>query len=75
LARNPNLKICTINLPEQYVESLRHLVDLGYFPSRSQAIRQALSQFLDKEENFVKEIESPLFFNLKDHQAKCLIGG
>jgi len=69
------LKICTINLPQQYVECLDNLKDLGYFPSRSATIRQALSQFLDKEENFVKEIDSTLFFDLKDHQAKCLIGG
>jgi len=69
------LKITTINLPEQYIESLRHLVDLGYFPSRSEAIRQALKQFLNKEQIFVNEISSSVFCDLKDHQAKCLIGG
>ena len=69
------MKICTINLPEQYVESLRYLVDLGYFPSRSEAIRQALKQFLTKENNFVKAISSPVFYNLKSNQMNCLIGG
>jgi len=69
------LKITTINLPEQYIESLDYLVDLGYFPSRSESIRQALKQFLSKEQIFVNEISSSVFCDLKDHQAKCLIGG
>ena len=75
MPRNPAMKICTINLPEQYVESLDNMVDLGFFPSRSEAMRQALKQFLSKEEVFVKEISSSVFCNLKSNQMNCLIGG
>lgn len=68
------LKITTINLPEQYVESLDNLVGLGFFPSRSECLRQCLKQFLSKESQFVKEISSPTFYNLKDNQMNALIG-
>ncbi len=70
-----HLKITTVNLPEQYIECLDILVDLGYFPSRSEAMRQLLKQFLSKEENFKKEIVSSVFFELKSIQMNCLIGG
>ena len=55
------LKIVTINIPEQYLDCLKTLVDLGYFPSRSEAVRQAFKQFLSKEANLVKEIEHDQF--------------
>jgi len=68
------MKVITINLPNQYIECLDDLGDLGFFPSRSETVRQALKRFLDKEENFVKEIESSVFLKLKRNQMNCLIG-
>lgn len=44
-----NLKIITINLPEKYLSAIQTLNDLGVYPSRSEAIRNALRDFLDKE--------------------------
>ena len=43
------MKIITINLPEKYLEAIQTLNDLGIYPSRSEAIRTALSEFLDEE--------------------------
>lgn len=68
------LKIVTINIPEQYLDCLKTLVDLGYFPSRSEAVRQALKQFLTKEANLVKDIEHDQFKILKERQMDALIG-
>ncbi|GAB4322234.1 MAG: hypothetical protein Kow0069_26850 [Promethearchaeota archaeon] len=66
------MKIITINLPDTYVEALEKLTaDLGVFTSRSEAIREALLEFVDEELGHAKEIERlnalkvqqpPLFF-------------
>ncbi len=50
------------------------MVDLGYFPSRSEAVRQALKLFLTKEAKLVKEIEHDQFKVLKENQMNALIG-
>ena len=68
------IKIVTINIPEQYLDCLKTMVDLGYFPSRSEAVRQALKFFLTKEANLVKEIEHEQFKLLKTAQMDALIG-
>ena len=59
------MKIITINLPEKYLEAIQTLNDLGVYPSRSQAIRTALSQFLDDE--------LKMFNNLEDETFKMLV--
>lgn len=43
------MKIITINLPEKYLSAIQTLNDFGIYPSRSEAIRIALSDFLDDE--------------------------
>jgi Arc/MetJ-type ribon-helix-helix transcriptional regulator len=43
------LKIITINLPERYLSAIQTLNDLGIYPSRSEAIRIALKDFLNEE--------------------------
>ena len=59
------MKIITINLPEKYLEAIQTLNDLGMYPSRSQAIRTALSQFLDEE--------LKMFNNLEENTFKMLV--
>jgi len=59
------MKIITINLPEKYLEAIQTLNDLGVYPSRSEAIRTALSQFLDDE--------LKMFNNLEDDTFKMLV--
>jgi Arc/MetJ-type ribon-helix-helix transcriptional regulator len=55
------MKIITINLPEKYLEAIQTLNDLGVYPSRSQAIRTALSQFLDDELKMFNNLEEDTF--------------
>ncbi len=46
------MKIITINLPEKFLSAIQVLEDLGVVPSRSEAIRIALHQFLAPELKF-----------------------
>lgn len=43
------MKIITINLAEPHVKALKMLQDLGLYPSRSEAIRVAIRDFLQRE--------------------------
>ena len=59
------MKIITINLPEKYLEAIQTLNDLGVYPSRSEAIRTALRQFLSDE--------LKMFNNLEDETFRMLV--
>lgn len=45
----PVLRNITINLPDQYDEVIQKLIRLKLIPSRSEAIRTALREFLQDE--------------------------
>jgi len=55
------MKIITINLPEKYLQAIQILNDMGLYPSRSEAIRIALGNFLDNELKMFKELEDDSF--------------
>ena len=55
------MKIITINLPEKYLQAIQILNDMGVYPSRSEAIRIALHQFLAKELKMFKDLEDESF--------------
>ncbi len=55
------IKIITINLPEKYLSAIQVLNDLGIYPSRSEAIRNALADFLDKEMKMDEELAEEHF--------------
>ena len=55
------MKIITINLPEKYLEAIQTLNDLGVYPSRSEAIRTAVRQFLDDELKMFNNLEEDTF--------------
>ncbi len=55
------MKIITINLPEKYLEAIQNLNDLGVYPSRSEAIRCALSQFLTDELKMFENLDEETF--------------
>ena len=58
------LKNITINLPEQYDEVIQKLIRLKIIPSRSEAIRTALREFLQKEFRNLDMMEAFLNDNL-----------
>ena len=55
------IKIITINLPESYLSAIQILNDLGIYPSRSEAIRIALRDFLSNELKLFQELEDDNF--------------
>ena len=55
------MKIITINLPEKYLQAIQILNDMGVYPSRSEAIRIALHQFLSNELKFYKDLDIDSF--------------
>ncbi|MFO8017900.1 MAG: ribbon-helix-helix protein, CopG family [Promethearchaeia archaeon] len=52
------MKSITINLAEAYVNAIKSLTDLGIYPSRSEAVRVALSEFLQDEIKLLDELNS-----------------
>lgn len=55
------MKIITINLPEKYLQAIQILNDMGIYPSRSEAIRIALHDFLAKELRMYKDLDDESF--------------
>jgi len=55
------MKIITINLPERYLAAIQILNDMNMYPSRSEAIRIALSDFLAKELKMYNDLEDESF--------------
>ena len=51
----------TINIPENYDYNIQKLIRMKLMPSRSEAIRTALREFLNREYN--KNLELLDFFN------------
>ena len=51
------LRIITINLSEPHVKALQVLQDLGLYPSRSEAIRVAIRDFLQRELGFAQRFD------------------
>ncbi|TXT65796.1 MAG: Ribbon-helix-helix protein, copG family [Promethearchaeota archaeon] len=52
------MKICTINIPESYIDAIDELTgEGGLYPSRSELIRCAVRQFLLKELERAKKME------------------
>ncbi|TXT65187.1 MAG: hypothetical protein BAJALOKI1v1_460022 [Promethearchaeota archaeon] len=58
------MKIITINLPEKYLEAIQILNDLDIYPSRSEAIRIALHNFLSDELKMFQDLDGSKFETL-----------
>ena len=55
------MQIITINLPEKYLAAIKTLNECGVYPSRSEAIRVALREFLDDELKMYENLEEKSF--------------
>lgn len=49
-------RIVTLNMPIPYLEAMQILVDVGLFNSRSEVVRVAITEFLDKEAQFISDL-------------------
>jgi hypothetical protein len=58
----------TINIPENYDYNIQKLIKMKLTPSRSEAIRTALREFLNKEYN--KNLELLNYFNFDEELVK-----
>jgi Arc/MetJ-type ribon-helix-helix transcriptional regulator len=67
------MKIVTINIPDQYLDCIESMVNLGFFPSRSEAVREALKQFLTNEVELNKGLDPNSFESLKRNQMESMI--
>ena len=47
--------LITVHMTEQYVKALDKLVELKLFPSRSEAIRVAIRDFIDRYTRYVNQ--------------------
>ncbi|MEM2145240.1 MAG: type II toxin-antitoxin system ParD family antitoxin [Candidatus Jordarchaeaceae archaeon] len=47
--KKSTMKLISIKLPNAYIEGLNELVEMGIYPSRSEAIRVAVRDMLKKE--------------------------
>ena len=43
------MKLVSVNLPDAYIDSLDELVDCGYYPNKSEAIRAAVRDMIKNE--------------------------
>lgn len=57
------MKVITINLPEPFLSAIQILVERGVYPSRSEAIRIALRDFLSGDLKFYSDL-NPESFNM-----------
>lgn len=51
------MRVVTINVPNAYLESFESLIKLGLFNSRSQIVREAIKEFIDKEYEFTSDLK------------------
>lgn len=71
--RQPRMKIVTINIPDQYLDCIESMVDLGFFPSRSEAVREALKQFIFNEAELNANLDMAAFKQLKKKQMESML--
>jgi len=64
------MRIITINLPEKYLDAIQILNDLNIYPSRSEAIRIALDNFLKDELKMYEDLEENKFQMLVESKQK-----
>lgn len=63
ISEKSSMKNITINFPELYDVNIQELIKLGILPSRSEAIRIALREFLNQE--YGENLELLGFFDYK----------
>jgi len=67
------MKIATINLPDNYLQCVDILVNLGFFPSRSECLREAIKTFISKDLSLNNKIRPKAFEELKAAQMSKMM--
>ncbi len=58
-------QIITINVPYPYLKAFDTLIDLGLYKSRSQLVRVCLGEFLDKDQQFCKDLNDDVIQDME----------
>lgn len=64
------MRIVTINIPNSYLDAFETLTNLGLYNSRSQIVREALKDFLDREQAFTDDLDPENFLKIKKIQCQ-----
>jgi Arc/MetJ-type ribon-helix-helix transcriptional regulator len=64
------MQIITINLAEPQLDALKVLTDLGIYDSRSQALRSALADFLEREIQLLEIFHTGKFKEIQKFSLK-----
>lgn len=67
------MQIVTINIPDQYLECIESMIKLGFFSSRSEAVREALKHFLANEVDLNHGLIDDVFYKLKQLQMESML--
>lgn len=69
------MKIITINIPDQYLDAIQGFVDLGFFQSRSDFVRDAIKDFLMNHKGLGDNLNADKVYELfKDVNVKEIRG-
>lgn len=69
------MKIATINVPDAYIDCIETLVNLGFYPSRSECVREAIKQFLNRETGINDHLQKESFETTMKKQMQEITGG
>lgn len=64
------MRIVTINIPDNYLDCFESLIKLGLYNSRSQIVREALKEFIERENTFMQELNPETFEKIKSAEIK-----
>lgn len=67
------MKVVTINIPDQYLDCIESMVNMGFFPSRSETVREALKHFLMNEAELNQNLDAKEFCKLKRQQMESML--
>ncbi|MHA1820026.1 MAG: ribbon-helix-helix domain-containing protein [Promethearchaeota archaeon] len=60
------MQIATINIPDEYLDAIEKLISIGLYNNRSEVVREALKEFIDREKDFTSELKGDLLLKLAE---------
>jgi len=65
------MKIITINLPDRYYDDINILKEIGFYPSLSEFVRQAIHDLLAKDLEFNDDCKPKKFKELLEKELEA----
>ena len=67
--KNNNLKVIAFKLPEDQVNSIKNLCEKGFYPSLSETVRIAITDFICHVIEITNQNESPYWLSMSDQDV------